>query len=105
MKPTKTEREKFTKNTTYSDAGEILAPDGKIVARCYDNPGEGESMANAALFAAAPDLYTACELALSMIEAFDKRTPWQDVEPRWWLEMMEKAKVIRTALLKAKGEL
>lgn len=25
---------------------------------------------------------------LARIEVIDKATPWQEVEPRWWLEMM-----------------
>ncbi len=26
---------------------------------------------------------------LVAIDAIDKATPWQETEPKWWLEMME----------------
>lgn len=51
---------------------------------------------------ASPDL---CENILSQIESIDKETPWSEVEPKWWLEMMEvqsfvinKLKALRTEL-------
>lgn len=34
------------------------------------------------------------------IDAIDKETPWSEVEPEWWLEMMQ----ARAAIAKAKGE-
>ena len=31
---------------------------------------------------------------LKSIEEIDKETPWQNIEPEWWLEMMELQKFV-----------
>jgi hypothetical protein len=32
---------------------------------------------------------------LEKIDKIDKNTPWQDYEPKWWLEMMDIRKKIQ----------
>lgn len=83
---------------------DIQAPDGLDVATCCLSilnrkaTTEEESIANAALIAAAPDMYEALEMAI--LEYGKPGGPWNvPTEPGTWID---KAKA---AIVKARGEL
>ena len=41
---------------------------------------------------------------LQRIEEIDERTPWKEVEPQWWLEMMSVARELKTSKKKETNE-
>lgn len=59
----------------------------------------GERMAKELVrrYNAHEEMVKACQDALAMIDEFDRKTPWQEVEPQWWLDMMKRADRLRAA--------
>jgi len=43
------------------------------------------------------DFKKLCKNVLAEIDKIDKNVQWSEIEPVWWLEMMEVARVIRLA--------
>lgn len=75
--------------------------EGTVVASCWTSsfaPPPGEAAANALLIAAAPDLLTACKLALAYMEFGSQPAP------SYAAARQHDMSVLRAAIAKAQGE-
>ena len=69
---------------------------GRNVAVAYDEK-------DTPLLSAAPDLLEALKAAVAVFAEIDRKTPWSETEPGWWLEMNMKMQTARAAISKAEG--